>query len=380
MKITDVRCIPVFAEAREFNYLVVRVETDDGLYGLGESGISGKELAIQGVVEHFRPLLIGEDPRRTDFIWQRLFRGNFFKGGHLLSAAISAIDVALWDIKGKALGVPIWQLLGGKSRDKVICYPHVLGTATDEILQDCDRVLAEGFKFVRFGALGDDSEGVFEPRRAVPKIRELTSAVRDHIGPDIEICVDFHTRLDPIDAVRLCDALEPLDIFFAEDPVRSERPEAYQFVREHTNVPIAGGEELASKWEFQPLIERDLIDYVRVDLGIVGGFTEASKVAGMAESHYQYLAPHAPLGPVSLAACVHLDIASALVGVQELPLLPGAMPDVFPKQMEFEDGYLLAPQSPGLGVEIDEEAAKDHPFRMMPLAEYRRDDGSVTNW
>ncbi len=380
MRITDIRTIPVFAEHRNINYLITKVETDQGIYGLGESAVTGKERATQGVIEHFREILIGEDPRRIDHLWQRMFRGSFFKAGPILGAAISAIDIALWDIKGKAYGVPVWELLGGKCRDGVVCYPHVSGDSTESLLADADRALGQSYKFVRFGVPGYEMMDVLEPRAAVRKTVEVTQAVRDHVGPEVEICVDFHTRLDPNDAVRLCKGLEPLDIFFAEDPVRSERPDAYAYVRKHTHVPIAGGEELASKWEFQPLIEGDLIDYVRTDLCIVGGFTEARKIAGWAESHYQYLAPHRPMGPISLAACVHLDIASPLVGVQELPEVPGALADVFPQQMTFEDGHLIAPTAPGIGVDIDEEAAANHPFQMTPLNELRRRDGSVTNW
>lgn len=380
MQISDVRTIPVFDAVRGVNYLLTKIETDEGIHGWGESGLTGKELAIQGTIEHFKPALIGLDPMRSDYIWQRLFRGGFFKGGPLVSAAISGVDIALWDIKGKALGVPVWELLGGRSRDKVVCYPHVHGTSLDELKSDCDRVLDQGFKFVRYDVPGVLAGDIFDPRRGVDTAVETSVAIREHVGPDIEVCIDAHTRLDPIDAVRLCNSLEPLNLFFVEDPVRSERPEAYQFVRDHTNVPIAGGEELASKWEFQTLIEHDLIDYVRVDPCIVGGFTEAQKVAGWAESHYQYLAPHSPQGPVMLAACVHLDIACPLVGVQELPMVPGLMPDVFTRQMVFEDGYLLAPTDPGLGVEIDEEKARKHPFQMHAFAELRRTDGSVTNW
>ena len=384
MRITDIRTIPVFAEHRNINYLITKVETDQGIYGLGESAITGKERATQGVIEHFHDVLIGEDPRRIDHLWQRMFRGSFFKAGPILGAAISAIDIALWDIKGKSYGVPVWELLGGKCRDGVICYPHVSGNTIEALLADADRACGQGYKFVRLGIPGVGLEhgkmGVFEPREAVRKTVEVTQAVRDHVGPNIEICVDFHTRLDPNEAVRLCKGLEPLEIFFAEDPVRSERPDAYAYVRKHTHVPIAGGEELASKWEFQPLIEGDLIDYVRMDLCIVGGFTEARKIAGWAEAHYQYLAPHSPMGPISLAACVHLDIASPLVGVQELPEVPGALSDVFPQQMTFEDGHLIAPTAPGIGVDIDEEAAANHPFQMCPLNELRRRDGSVANW
>lgn len=380
MRITQVKAIPVSAGMQNGrNYLFVKVETDDGLYGLGEAGITGKELAVQGAIQHFDEQLRGEDPTRIEHIWQRLFRGNFFKGGQILTAAISAVDLALWDIKGKALGVPVWELLGGKCRDKVACYAHIDGNNPEQLADDAVTKVKEGFRFVRFH-IPEEVGQILEPRRAVPQTVDRLAAVRDAVGNDVEICIDFHTRLDPIDAVRLCEATIPYDLFFAEDPVRSENPAAYAFVREHTNVPIAGGEELASKWEFQPLIEGDLIDYVRLDLCIVGGLTEARKIAGWAEAHYQKLAPHNPLGPVSTAACAHLDFASPLFGVQELSRKPGYLPDLFPQQLSFRDGDLLLPDGAGLGIDIDEDAIDDHPFQMTVPIELRRDDGSVTNW
>jgi galactonate dehydratase len=379
MKIVDVRCIPVANPEQERNYLFVKVETDEGIYGLGEAGITGKELAVQGVIEHFRPLLIGEDPSRIEFIWQRLYRGGFFKGAQIQTAAISAVDLALWDIRGKALGMPVYELLGGRCRDKAVCYSHIQGDVLEDFLRDAKRALAEGYKFLRLHALSED-DYVFDPRKTVRRTVEWTTALRENVGPDVEILVDFHTRLDPIDAVRLARALEPVEPYFIEDPVRSENSEAYRLVRDKTNLPIAGGEELATKWEFRPLIEGDLIDYVRLDLCIVGGLTEAKKIAGWAESHYQYLAPHNPLGPVSTAACLHLDLSSPLFGVQELPWLPGYMADVFPVQVEYEAGYLLPPKGPGLGVEIDEEAAAEYPVTLTGNREFRRDDGSITNW
>ncbi len=379
MKITDIRPLTVYNKARGRNFNFVKIETDEGIYGWGESGITGKELAVNGCIEHWKPLLIGEDPLRIEHIWQRLHRGGFFKSGQIQMAAISSIDIALWDIKGKALGVPIWQLLGGMCRERVITYPHINGDTTQDLINDAHRAIEQGYKFVRFGA-AHTIDGILEPRRSGSDTFDRTQSVREAIGDEIEICVDFHTRLDPHDAIRVANLLEPLDIFFIEDPARSENPDAYAHIRAHTNIPIAGGEELSTKWEFKPLIERNLIDYVRIDLCIAGGFSESRKIAGWAETHYQPIAPHNPLGPVSTAACVHLCIASPLVGVQELPSPPGDMPEVFSGEPEFKDGYLIAPTSPGLGIEVNEEAAAKHPFQMASNPELRRQDGSVTNW
>lgn len=379
MQITDVRAVPVHHADRGRNFNFVVVETDAGITGLGESGITGKELAIAGCIEHFREILVGQDPRRIEHLWQRLFRGGFFKAGQIVTATISAIDIALWDILGKSLDVPVYQLLGGKCRERVVAYAHVNGDTPEAVADDARRAVGEGYKFVRISTT-DASNGVFEPRHIVRQTQSWAEAVRSAIGPDIELCVDFHTRLDPHDSVRLAERLADLDLFFIEDPARSENPDAYAHVRRHTSIPIAGGEELASKWEFKPLIERDLIDYVRVDLCIAGGISEARKIAGWAETHYQYLAPHNPLGPVSAAACVHLCLASPLVGVQEMPRRPGELAEVFPAQVGFEDGYLTVPDAPGLGIELDLEAAARHPFRMRRNPEYRRADGAVTNW
>ena len=379
MQITDVTAVPVYYADRGRNLNFVVVDTDAGLRGVGESGITGKELAIAGCIEHFREILVGQDPRRIEHLWQRLYRGGFFKGGQVTTATISAIDIALWDILGKSLGVPVYQLLGGRCRDSVVAYAHVNGDSPGEVADDARRAVEAGYKFVRISTT-DASNGIFEPRHIVRQTQAWAEAVRDAIGPDIELCIDFHTRLDPHDSVRLAERLRDLDLFFIEDPARSENPDAYAHVRSHTNTPIAGGEELATKWEFKPLIERDLIDYVRVDLCIVGGFSEARKIAGWAETHYQYLAPHNPLGPVSTAACVHLCLASPLVGVQEMPRLPGDMSDVFPTQVGFDDGYLTVPDGPGLGIEIDLDAAARHPFQMSRNPEFRRADGAVTNW
>jgi galactonate dehydratase len=201
------------------------------------------------------------------------------------------------------------------------------------------------------------------------------------VGDEIELCFDVHTRLDLPEAVWLCNEVEAFAPFFIEDPLRSENPDSFKTLRPRTTVPLAAGEQFSSKWEFRQLIEEEWIDYARIDLCIVGGLTEAWKIAGWCETHYIKLATHNPLGPVSSAACLQLNLAAALVGVQEQPRKPGTtLTDVVPVQPEWEDGYLLAPTQPGLGVEFDREAAVAHPFQMTELPHLRRLDGSVTNW
>ncbi len=377
MRITDVKPYPVWGGNR--NFFFVKVETDDGLYGIGEGGLTWRENACAEAVNHLKSLLVGEDPSRIEHLWQVMFRAGFFPADRVIASAIGAIDIALWDLRGKALGVPVYELLGGKVRDRVVCYPHVQGATTEALVAHSRELVAEGWKFLRFGV---PSQGaVFEPARAVRDAVSQFAAIREAVGDDIEICIDAHTRLDPPDAIRLCRELEQYRPFFVEDPLRCENMHSFEALSRHVAVPLAAGEQFATKWEFRELIERDLIQYCRVDLCICAGITESRKVAGWCETHYIPLAPHNPLGPVSTAACLHLDLATSNFAVQELPRVPGTiLPEVFPKQVPFEAGYLLPPTAPGLGVEFDEEAARDGEVRLGHSPQLRREDGAFTNW
>ena len=377
MKITDVQAYPVWGGSR--NYLFVVVDTDVGIYGVGEAGLTWQEQAVVGAVQQFKPMLVGLEPGRIEHIWQLLARGGFFPAGKIVGSAISAIDMALWDIQGKRFGVPVYELLGGLVRDRVVCYPHNGGRTPRELAESCRRTVAEGWKFVRWG-LSDPGE-VLEPSRAVRRAVAEFEAVREAVGEEVEICFDVHTRLDPPDAIRLCREVERFHPFFVEDPLRSEGPFSLRQVRKHTAVPLAVGEQFATKWEFRQVIEEELTDYARIDLCIVGGLTEARKIAGWCETHYIKLALHNPLGPVSAAACLQLNLATSNFGVQEQPRKPGSMlTDVVTVQVPWEDGYLLPPTRPGLGVEFDREAARALPFRQGQAPRLRREDGSFTNW
>jgi galactonate dehydratase len=379
MKITGLECYPVWAGHR--NFLFVVVDTDTGIHGVGEAGLTGRELAVMGAIEHFTPLLLGRDPMQTERIWQELFRGGFFPAQRVLTAAISAIDIALWDIKGKALEVPLYELLGGRVRDQVVCYPHnTEGEGGVEGLVDsCLQTVAEGWKFVRWGL--PTGQEVLEPRRAVREAIRQFEAVRAAVGEEVEIAFDVHTRLDLPEAVWLCREAEVFHPFFMEDPLRCENPDSFKTLRVRTATPLAAGEQFSSKWEFRQFIEEEWIDYARVDLCLVGGLTEAKKIAGWCETHYIKLAVHNPLGPVSSAACLHLNLACTNFGVQEQPRKPGTvLTDVVPRQIDWEDGYLIPPSAPGLGIEFSREAAREHPFQMIELPHLRRVDGSLTNW
>ena len=377
MKISDVQTHTVNNGTR--NYTFVTVTEENGLYGIGESGCSGKDNAVAATVEHYRPLLIGQDPSRIEHIWQDHFRGNFWRAGPVLTAAISALDIALWDLAGKALEVPTYQLLGGKTREKVRCYAHFGGTDPDSCAKAAKARVDEGFEVVRFGLLTDPND-ILEPARAVRNSVEGFRAVRETVGDEIEIAIDVHTRLNPTWAIQLCKRLEPLRPFFIEDPIRSENPQSFANLRHHTSAPIATGEQLLTKWQFRELIENEWIDYARADLGLVGGITEGKKIAAMCEVHYIDTALHNPLGPVNTAASVQLDMCIPNFGIQELSMVPPAMTDIFPTQCSVVAGHLIPADVPGIGIEFNFEAAKNYSYQYWEHARLRRDDGSVTDW
>lgn len=380
MRIAGIEAFCVWNGSR--NFLFVVVDTDEGIYGVGESGITSRERAVEAAVAHLAELLVGEDPFRIEHWWQVMFRSGFFPAQRIISAAISAIDIALWDIKGKALGVPVYELLGGRVRDRVVCYPHNSqgpGMEVDALVESCLATKAAGWKFVRWGLPQNGS--VLEPRPAVLAALAQLQAVREAVGDEIEICLDVHTRLDLPDTVWLCQEAEQYRPFFIEDPLRCENPDSFKTLRPRTTVPLAAGEQFSSKWEFRQLVEEEWIDYARIDLCIAGGFTEARKIAGWCETHYIKLALHNPLGPVSSAACLQLNLATPNFGVQEQPALPGSfLTDVVPNQPQWEDGYLLPPSGPGLGIEFNREAARARGGEVRQMPTLRRLDGSFTNW
>jgi L-alanine-DL-glutamate epimerase-like enolase superfamily enzyme len=382
MKITNVEPFIVSSGPGGKNFFFVVVDTDEGIYGVGESGLSSRELAVAGAVEHLKQFLVGRNPMQIERLWQEMFRGGFFPAGNITAAAIAAIDIALWDIKGKALGVPIYELFGGLARDKIVCYPHVTGATTELLIENAQKHIAEGWKFVRWGLGGPINSGdIFEPHQAIRHGIQQWEAMRKAVGDEVELCFDLHTRVDPPEAIQFCRAVEQYRPFFVEDPIRSESMYSLRQVRQHVNVPLAVGEQFHSKWEFREIIEEELTDYARIDICIAGGLTEARKIAGWCETHYIKLATHNPLGPVSSAACAQLNFAAPNVGVQEQPTRPYVLlPDVVPVQMEWKDGYILPPTRPGLGVEFDREAARKKPFGLYEVPHLWRRDGSYTNW
>jgi galactonate dehydratase len=392
MKITDIKPYPVWVGNR--NQLVVKIETDEGIYGLGESGLSGRELAVIGALKHFREFLIGKDPMQRGRIWQELYRSQYFEGGRVLLAAQSAIDIALYDIAGKALGVPVYQLLGGKQRDSIPCFATASGSTGEELLASAQMLWERGWRVIRTGTLLPRTPAdplIFEPRESIAYTAHWLTRVREALGSELTLGIDYHHRLSIAETASFCQRMPRGTLDFIEEPIRDESPEAYEALRKLTEVPFAVGEEFSSKWQFQPFIERHLTDFARVDICNVGGFTEAMKVAGWAETHYIDLMPHNPLGPICTAATIHMaaavpNFAWLEVRVTEAENLYAGATGVndadrlFPTQPRLEGTSFPLPTAPGLGIEMDEAAAQDQTWKFWEAPHYRRNDGSVNNW
>jgi galactonate dehydratase len=386
MKIERMTGYPVMAGIR--CQFVIEIETDDGIVGLGEGGISGRELAMQGMLDHFATQLIGQDPRRIEHIWQQLYRGAYFEGGTVLAAVVSAVDIALWDILGKHLGVPVWQLLGGATRDRIPCFisPGVL--SGPQVIDQARAAVDAGWRVLRFGPGMLDSNwsatdgATYDPMESLTLAADLLREIREELGPGVALAIDFHHRLSPAEAAVFCQRVEPLGLYFVEEPIRSENSEAYAQLRSMTNVPFAIGEEFSSKWAFAPYIERGLTNFARIDVCNVGGLTESKKIAGWAETHYIDVMPHNPLGPISTAACIHL--AASINNFATLEYTPrhdhDRFTDLFPVAHVIDGTAFPLPTEPGLGVTFDPQAARDHPFEYWSPPRLFREDGSYTNW
>ena len=374
MKITDVKAFPV----GEFVY--VKLVTDEGLHGIGEASLSGRSLGVVEVMNrHLKPLLIGQDATRIEHIWQDIFRGTFWRGGPVLQSALAGIDIALWDLAGKALGVPTYRLLGGAARDKVLVYRHVYGQTQDELIERSRQMLDEGWRVLRVCPI-DGSESGFDPKRAVLRGIEDFGTLRQALGDSVELIFEVHTRLTPTRAIELCNGIADCRPFFVEDPIRSENPGSFAQLRAHTAVPLGTGEQLTTKWAFRELIEQELVDYLRVDICHSGGITEGKKIAAMGEVHYQELALHYTASPVSTAAMLHLNMSVPNCAVQEYAPSSGWIDEVIEHDLVTERGYLLCPELPGLGIELNEEAAAAHPCSDSEPPHWRREVGSVQDW
>ncbi|MBO0802882.1 MAG: D-galactonate dehydratase family protein [Nocardiopsaceae bacterium] len=405
MKISDAQVI-ITSPGR--NFVTLMVTTDDGVTGLGDATVNGRELAVASYLrDHVAPLLIGRDPHRIEDTWQYLYKGAYWRRGPVTMAAIAAVDMALWDIKGKVAGLPVYQLLGGASRDGVLVYCHASGSDIPELFDSVERHLELGYRAVRiqsavpglgkiYGAGPGVSSGRYEPagRGAAPSeetwdtgaylrhIPGVFEKVRERFGPDLPLLHDAHHRLTPIQAARLGRDLEPYDLFWLEDVTPAEDQEALRLVRQHTTTPLAIGEVFNSIFDCERLIRERLIDYIRVAAVHAGGITHLKRIFALAELYGVKSGSHGPtdVSPVTMAAATHLDLAIPNFGIQEHMRHEPLVDEVFPHAYRFDDGYLHPGDEPGLGVRIDTERAARYPYEPAYLPVNRLADGTVHDW
>jgi len=387
------------------NFVTLKIETDEGIYGLGDATLNGRELAVASyLTDHVVPCIIGRDPFQTEDMWQYLYRGAYWWRGPVTMTAIAAVDVALMDIKGKALNTPVYNLLGGKSREGVMVYCHATGKDTDHALEDVARHIEAGYKAVRVqsGIPGlsttygiSKGPGRYEPaERGLPSeyewatepylrhVPKLFARVREIFGEEVHLLHDCHHRMTPIEAGRLGKELEPFHLFWMEDPVAAELQEGFRIVRQHTTTPIAVGEIFNSIWDAHDLIRNQWIDYIRMTLVHSGGFTHMKKVADFAELYHVRTGSHGAtdLSPVSMAAALHFDSAIHNFGIQEHMPHTDETDEVFPHEYCFKDGLMFPGNSPGLGVDLDEALAAKYPYQRAYLPINRKQDGTLTDW
>jgi len=377
---------PIIAAVGGRNQLLVKLTVENGLIGWGESGLSGRERAVAGALEHMTSFLIGQDARQIGRIWQEVYRSQYFEGGRVLTAAQSALDIALYDVLGKALDVPVYQLLGGRQRNVVSSFASISETHdNDLVIEQAQQLIALGWDCIRLVPSYQDTGEVFDPRASLAGTANMLVRVREAVGQNIALGIDYHHRLSIAEAASFCQRMPTGTLDFLEEPIRHETPEAYETLRTMTDIPFAVGEEFSSKWAAAPYIERGLTQYMRLDLCNIGGFTEAMKVAGWCERHYIDLMPHNPLGPICTAATVHLGAAVpnwSWVETRQAPTENLGFHDtaLFPEQVDMQGPLYIVNDRPGLGVTVDETALRaSTPIDYEP-PHWRRADGSVTNW
>ena len=366
-------------------WLFVRVESADGAVGWGEASLEGWAEAVDGAFEAFRDRFIGADPFAIENIWQVGYRGGFYRGGPVLMSALAGLEQALWDLKGRALGLPVWEMLGGKVRDKVRSYAWIGGDRPSDVAEAAEVRRNQGFTAVKMNATAElDWIGT---RKAFDEVVKRVEAARA-LGMDVGL--DFHGRVHRPMAKQLAKALEPLGLLFIEEPLLSENPEGLAQIAAMTATPIALGERLFSRWDFKPFFQAGAVDIIQPDLSHAGGILEVRKIAAMAEAYDVAVAPHCPLGPLALAACLQIAACTPNHAIQEISLgihynvgghdLLNFCVDKAP--LTPIDGFLPVPEGPGLGVEINEaavrEAHKDRHRWRNPI--FRTEDGSFAEW
>ena len=387
------------------NFVTIKIETDEGVYGIGDATLNGRELAVASfLTDHVIPCLIGRDPSRIEDIWQYLYRGVYWRKGAVNMTAIAAVDMALWDIKGKAANMPVYQLLGGASRDKVLVYGHANGGDIEETVDEVARYVDMGYKAIRaqcgipglagtYGVSGDKlyyepadadmpSENVWSTSKYLNHVPKLFQTLRDKFGHDIELLHDSHHRLTPIEAARLGKSLEPHHLFWLEDCVAAENQDSYRIIRQHTTTPLAIGEIFSTIWDGKTLIEEQLIDYIRATVTHAGGITHLRRIADFAGMNNVRTGCHGAtdLSPISMGCALNFDMWVPNFGIQEYMRHTEETDAVFPHAYSFDDGYLHPGETPGHGVDIDEKLAAKYPYKRAYLPVNRLEDGAMWNW
>ncbi len=402
MKIADAKLI-VCSPGR--NFVTLKLTTEDGVYGLGDATLNGRELAVESyLTDHLLPTLIGRDARRIEDIWQYSYQGAYWRRGPVTMTAISAVDTALWDIKAKSLGVPLYQLIGGASRDSVLVYGHASGDDLETTVQAVADYLKLGYKAIRVqsGIPGLPStygvgrgkmyyepaeknapvENAWSTERYLDFVPKLFERVRRELGPEVHLLHDAHHRLTPIEAARLGKSLEPYHLFWLEDPVPAELPESFRWIRRHTTTPLAVGEVFNTIFDCQQLIQEQLIDFIRTTVVHAGGISHLKKIASLAELYHVRTGCHGAtdLSPVCMAAALHFDLSVHNFGIQEYMRHTDETDRVFPHHYRFENGTMHPGEAPGLGVEIDEALAAKYPYQRAYLPINRKLDGTMHSW
>ncbi len=387
------------------NFVTLKLITDEGVYGIGDATLNGRELAVVSYLQdHVIPCLIGRDPQQIEDIWQYLYRGAYWRRGPVTMSAIAAVDTALWDIKGKIAGLPVYQLLGGKCRDAVMVYGHANGEKFEDTLSELGKYIELGYKAIRlqsgvpglkstYGVSKDKmyyepadgalpSENVWSTSKYLTSIPELFKRARDEYGFDHHLLHDVHHRLTPIEAARLGKDLEPYRLFWLEDAVVADNQESFRLIRQHTTTPLAVGEIFNSIHDCRELITEQLIDYIRSTVVHAGGISHLRKIASLADLYNVKTGCHGAtdLSPVCMSAALHFDLSIPNFGLQEYMRHTPLTDEVFPHGYKFRDGLLYASETPGLGVDIDEEKAAKYPYKRAYLPVNRLEDGTMFNW
>ena len=387
------------------NFVTLKIETDQGLYGIGDATLNGRELAVVSMLnDHMLPCLIGRDASQIEDIWQYFYRGVYWRRGPVNMTALAAVDMALWDIKAKAAGMPLYQLLGGRSRDKVLVYGHANGNDIDHTVEAVAKYRELGYQAIRaqsgvpglastYGVSKDTlfyepadaslpTENLWSTSKYLNHTPKLFAKLRQQFGDELHLLHDVHHRLTPIEAARLGKELEPYKLFWLEDTVPAELQEGFRLIRQHTTTPLAVGEVFSSIHDCQQLISEQLIDYIRTTLVHAGGITHLRRIAALAELYHVKTGFHGAtdLSPVTMGAALHFDTWVPNFGIQEYMRHTDETDAVFPHDYHFEQGFLHCGENPGHGVDIDEKLAAKYPYKRAYLPVNRLEDGTLFNW